>query len=116
LDEPVSQLQCADSEVAEVDEASSRPRELLEALSLELASDPRNDRVKVSMHELRVNAQHAIPSAAQLPVAAFISLAPPCMISSVDLDHETRPRREEVHDESEQHDLATKLTPELARP
>jgi hypothetical protein len=40
------------------------------------------------MHKLRINAQHPIPSAAQLPVSAFISLAPPCMISSVDLDHE----------------------------
>jgi hypothetical protein len=82
---------------------------------MDLGNDTRNDFVKISMHELRVNAQHAIPSAAKLPVAAFISLAPLCMISSVDLDHQARPRREEVHDESEQHDLATKCAPELAR-
>jgi hypothetical protein len=117
LDDRVSQLQYTDSEVAELDEASSRPRERLGALSrhlVEFGNDARNNCMEISMHKLRINAQNAIPSAADLPVAAFISLAPPCMISSVDLNHEVHLRREEIHDVSEQHDLAPKRAPELA--
>ncbi|HEY2838035.1 MAG TPA: hypothetical protein VGJ26_02720 [Pirellulales bacterium] len=81
---------------------------------MDLDSDTRNHRIKFSMHKVRINAQHAIASAAQLPVSPFVSLAPPRVISSIHLDHETGLRREEIHDESEQHDLATKRAAELA--
>jgi hypothetical protein len=67
---------------------------------------PRHRARQISHHELSLNAQDAVTGSLQLVVPARVGMLSPGVIPAIDLNHEAVGRREEVHDEPEQRDLA----------
>jgi hypothetical protein len=70
---------------------------------------------KILRDELRGDSEHAITGAPELLVSTRITKDPLLVIAAVNLNDQPFSGREEINDETEHWDLATKLDTELSR-